>query len=367
MQAPRCVSFLQACSTQVSRRELALVPLAGWWPLAQINCAFAMGRGRSRTPRSSARAAAEAGEQHIWPHGLSPAGFKLLRMWGAGGASASTLRELAESMVKTYGNGAEDVSRFASIGSHGHQPSHCQRDLLNSPQLANMRVPEPRPVEAYVFVHNAGITKIEKTTVYYFSICDWFDTMEKHGLLDQVVGPASAIKEFWSGVSPTDPKLYKNPVTKVKNYNKTFRPFELHGDAGPHQKHDSCNCYSVRSLLLKKHGETCPKRKYTYNILGSILNSFSLPWDPGFRVPAASIKGNGQESIIGSFRTHSLSRASQRAQIGMFPFWRCLGLHAKRCNLWLKKHTNSIAERKRGLDSSAEKCTTLTGTRNCIS
>ena len=208
-----------------------------------------MNRGRSRTPRSSARAAAEAGEQHIWPHGLSPAGFKLLRMWGAGGASASTLRELAESMVKTYGNGAEDVSRFASIGSHGHQPSHCQRDLLNSPQLANMRVPEPRPVEAYVFVHNAGITKIEKTTVYYFSICDWFDTMEKHGLLDQVVGPASAIKEFWSGVSPTDPKLYKNPVTKVKNYNKTFRPFELHGDAGPHQKHDSCNCYSVRSLL----------------------------------------------------------------------------------------------------------------------
>ena len=205
MQAPRCVSFLQACSTQVSRRELALVPLAGWWPLAQISCAFAMNRGRSRTPRSSARAAAEAGEQHIWPHGLSPAGFKLLRMWGAGGASASTLRELAESMVKTYGNGAEDVSRFASIGSHGHQPSHCQRDLLHSPQLANMRVPEPRPVEAYVFVHNAGITKIEKTTVYYFSICDWFDTMENMTYLTKWLGQLLQLRSFGLGCHPQTP------------------------------------------------------------------------------------------------------------------------------------------------------------------
>ena len=92
--------------------------------MAGVLVVFAMNRGRSRTPRSSVRTVADTGEQHIWPHGLSPAGFKLLRMWSAGGASASTLRELAEPMVKTYGNGAEDVSRFASIGSHGHIVIH---------------------------------------------------------------------------------------------------------------------------------------------------------------------------------------------------------------------------------------------------
>ena len=205
---------------------------------------------RSRSPRGRMNAArADGNDTHLWPMGLSPAGFKLLQMWSQGGAAATTLQELAQSMVQTCGHSASDVSKLSSICACGNQPSHCQRDLLKMDQLANIPVPEPREVEAYVFKHKGGEVTIEKSTVWYFSICDWYDALEKHGLVEQVLGPISEIAEFWSHVSPKDPKMHKNPVKNVKGYNKLFRPFELHGDAGPHQKHDSCNVYTMRSLL----------------------------------------------------------------------------------------------------------------------
>ena len=124
-------------------------------------------------------------------------------------------------MVKTYGDlGAPDVTKLAAIGSSGNQPTHFQRDLLKIPQLKNLPVPEARKVEAYVFKNKGTQTTVEKDTIYYFSICDWWKSLKEHGLLEQLMGSKQSIQEFWNGVSPNDPKMYQNPVKDVKDYKK---------------------------------------------------------------------------------------------------------------------------------------------------
>lgn len=178
--------------------------------------------------------------------GMSPAGFALLQQWAWGEISASTLQTLANSMVATYGKKASDVARFAALGASGHSSSHCQRDLLAG--LKNLKAPSPSKVEAYVIHMKGSVAELKKEWIYYFKPSDWFTCLEEHGLAHRLLG-VNDTESFWARVSPNDPKMQCNKIKAKKGYAKSVVPLLLHGDAGPHQKHDSLNVYSMQSLL----------------------------------------------------------------------------------------------------------------------
>ena len=79
---------------------------------------------------------------------------------------------------------------------------------------------------------------------------DWFALIASCDLTQEAFGatPAS-VEEFWSNIHPKDPRLFENQIKDVPDWKKLFVVFEFHGDAAPHQKHDSLITTSFRSLL----------------------------------------------------------------------------------------------------------------------
>lgn len=185
---------------------------------------------------------------------FSPAAYKLLESWAWGDMSAASLQELAQSIVMTYGHQVEDVAELARLGAHGNSKANCQRDLFRLPQLASLKVPEPYLVEADVITYQAGSAQLVQATIAVLRPFDWVQTLHKHGLIDLVLGSATNVKSFWSQVKATDPKLYNNPVKDVPAWKEKVYPFYVHGDAGPHQKHDSINVHSMMSLVAPPMG-----------------------------------------------------------------------------------------------------------------
>ena len=113
------------------------------------------------------------------------------------------------------------------------------------PQMKALKVPKPSSVEAYVIKQTGSIATVEKEQIFFFKPSSWLECLEQQGLTGEILGEVS---EFWRGVRPDDPKLWNNPMTKVKGWRDKFQAMLLHGDAGPHQKHDSINTYSIKSL-----------------------------------------------------------------------------------------------------------------------
>jgi len=185
--------------------------------------------------------------------GFTAAGFRLVEKWSNGNISATELQELAQAMVDTYGYAAEDVSSMAALGASGNSPAHCQRDLLNMKHFKKIHVPLPSSVEAYVLKQKGSVSTVEKELVYFFKPSDWVNSLKKAGLQDQILGSKHIVDYFWSNIKPNDPRLQG-----VKDFKKKlWWPMLLHGDAGPHAKHDSLDVYSIRSLV-------CPGSIGTY-------------------------------------------------------------------------------------------------------
>ena len=82
-----------------------------------------------------------------------------------------------------------------------------------------------------------------------FAPHDWIACLAEEGLLDRLFGTPMQIQVFWNQVLDGDPKFHRNPIRAEPGWNKLFVPIEYHGDAAPHQKHDTLDTSSMRSLL----------------------------------------------------------------------------------------------------------------------
>jgi hypothetical protein len=169
---------------------------------------------------------------------LVPKAGRMLEAYG--------LQQMAAAMLATYGTSASDINAMARLGASGHSPQHCQENLLNLPQFKNIKVPKPSSVKAQVIKQKGSITTVEEELVYFFKPSDWLKCLQEQGLVEQVLGgdPSS----FWRQVRPNDPKL-KGIHDKGKPGWDKRKAMLFHGDAAPHQKHDSVDSYSMKSLL----------------------------------------------------------------------------------------------------------------------
>ena len=153
---------------------------------------------------------------------------------------------MAASLLATYGDSAKDVNAMARIGASGNSPQHCQENLLNMPQFKHIKVPKASSVKAQVIKQKGSITTVEEELVYFFKPSAWLRCLQEQGLVEQVLGgdPSS----FWEQVHPNDPKLKGIHDIGKRGWNKR-KPILFHGDAAPHQKNDSVDTYSMKSVI----------------------------------------------------------------------------------------------------------------------
>lgn len=181
--------------------------------------------------------------------GLSPCAFKFIEHWSWGNSSAFEIQELARSVERTFNKVPADVAALASCGSHGHNAANSQRDMLRLPFLQNLKAPDPYYVEANVFLKSGAQTVVSKEEIAIFLPHEWGHALCENKLLDQTFGEVADFKNFWTKVSPEDPKLYANPILEELKNGHIYIPVCLHADKGPHAKQDSLHCISFYSLI----------------------------------------------------------------------------------------------------------------------
>jgi hypothetical protein len=141
-----------------------------------------------------------------------------------------------------------DIMAMGKLGSHGNYPQNCNKEL-NKLFGKDLKAPHPVSVVLPVLKKANGQWVSSLETLHMFAPHDWFAMLAQADLLDTIVGSMNQIEEFWDQTKPDDPKFHRNPMTKVQDWKKLFVPFEFHGDAAPHQKHDTLDTNSMRSLL----------------------------------------------------------------------------------------------------------------------
>ena len=60
---------------------------------------------------------------------LSPLAWSLLEKWSWGHISSPMVQELADAVKKHFASSDSDIDKLASLGAHGEQPQHINRDL----------------------------------------------------------------------------------------------------------------------------------------------------------------------------------------------------------------------------------------------
>ena len=80
---------------------------------------------------------------------------------------------------------------------------------------------------------------------------DWFAALDRWGFIEEVLG-LERFDEFWAAQKDGNPKLHRNPLLRVRGYQKIMIPLLLHGDGAEHSLRDSLMILSLRSVLAAK-------------------------------------------------------------------------------------------------------------------
>jgi hypothetical protein len=163
------------------------------------------------------------------------------------------LQELAHT-AKLSGVDAADIDQMAKLGSYGAQPGNISRDLMNKfCKSADLVTPLPYIAKVPMLVNKNNTEIVAECDHHFLLPTDWVESItrsEDPRVIEQVFN-FDKVPAFWKNHRPEDPKLYKNPVTGVKDYNNKMTPVLLHGDGGQFQKRDSLNVISLHSVLSK--------------------------------------------------------------------------------------------------------------------
>jgi hypothetical protein len=163
------------------------------------------------------------------------------------------LQEIAHA-AKLSGLDADDIEQMAKLGSFGAQPGNISRDLMNKfCKSDDLVTPQPYIAKVPMLVKKNNTEETVMCDHYFFLPTDWIVsiTHEGDGSIIQQVFNFDKVGAFWKNHRQEDPKLYKNPVTKVKDYKQKMTPMLLHGDGGQFQKRDSLDVISLHSALSK--------------------------------------------------------------------------------------------------------------------
>jgi len=158
----------------------------------------------------------------------------LLTMFAWGVMSPQTVQQLAAlamadiNMVKKDDEDFEDLTKLASVGSHGVHKNNCHRDIL---QYASSFVKLQNPFyETIPFKDKFGdqlqaIMLPHETFAYMHDNCpDAFKALICPG--------PDILEDFWTSVDG-HPQLVEHPVRDRDGYKRQAIPIQFHGDGVP--------------------------------------------------------------------------------------------------------------------------------------
>jgi hypothetical protein len=132
------------------------------------------------------------------------------------------LQELAHT-AKLSGVDAADIDQMAKLGSYGAQPGNISRDLMNKfCKSADLVTPLPYIAKVPMLVNKNNTEIVAECDHHFLLPTDWVESItrsEDPRVIEQVFN-FDKVPAFWKNHRPEDPKLYKNPVTGVKDYKK---------------------------------------------------------------------------------------------------------------------------------------------------
>lgn len=196
---------------------------------------------------SAAASFRESGNQTV--EGQSALVTRMMLQYTSGQMSAIACQKLAHAAV-VDGCQHREVWQVAAIGMWGEHPGNCNRDLKKIigcddilPEPLTIRVPclDTKSTPNIVMWDDASLM------VPHTWLASVADLPEAEALLG-----LSKTEEFWTNVSPADPRLLANgghPVLNEPNYKSTFVALWVHGDGVEYSEDDSMLVYTCGSTL----------------------------------------------------------------------------------------------------------------------
>lgn len=182
----------------------------------------------------------------------------LLGKWAWGYMSSIDAQQIALASKRMRGVIQEpELDMLAKIGSYGHNPNHCYRDLTRT-FFKNTGTPEPIDIMVpYMDPKSDKRTSMEGQTSM-FLVQDWLACLSQDKLspqLEMVFG-TNELEDFWSKVKADDPKLTRHITCRPGWQQKTI-PLLIHGDGAAYQDRDSLLTVSFSGLLKQGSTDEC--------------------------------------------------------------------------------------------------------------
>lgn len=184
------------------------------------------------------------------PH---PLATSLLLRWGWGRLSANDVQDLANS-ARLGGISHPEIDALASIGAFGHQPSHCQRDLIARFCNNIDCVPMATTIQVPYLERRGSIDVPMQGDMDIFMPHDWVDTLSHSPITQEYFqtsfGIGDPLSEFWQGQRILEnPKFANHPVLAMTGYTSKAIPITMHADGAQFQDRGSLNTLSMAALL----------------------------------------------------------------------------------------------------------------------
>ena len=136
-----------------------------------------------------------------------------------------TLQEIAHA-AQSSGLDNPDIKYLAALGTFGRHSSNISKSLIDKYCKSDeLVVPQPYVTRVPMLVRHGNREEVVIVDRHIFLPTDWVASITKSGdpaVINQVFS-FDKVQAFWNGHDiKEDPKLFKNPVTKVKDFKSTI-------------------------------------------------------------------------------------------------------------------------------------------------
>ena len=172
---------------------------------------------------------------------------RLMMLCGWGLVSANTVRWLAEG-ARMDGLVHDDINKLASLGCKGAYAGNCRRDLLRL-FAGDMEMPKPYDLAIPTLDKRKRVEWRTSSILPVTALIDMIWSSHNSFFVD-IFGASP--RDFWSQVSPSDPKLRNlGEVTSQSGWQDVYYPYIIHGDGGRFTNKNSNRlmCVQIKGLL----------------------------------------------------------------------------------------------------------------------
>ena len=156
----------------------------------------------------------------------------LLEDWATKQMSAIRVQKYAECAVAS-GITHPEMIKCAAIGKNGRYPNKCSPDLAKAFDFDDLFLPPSDTVN----IPALDVKADSDTVKWVDTVVQWphrmfaYYSQQDTSLLPLIFGTSDAVREWWEGQDPSDPKLYGHPLLDQPDWQSKCYPIKIHSDA----------------------------------------------------------------------------------------------------------------------------------------